>query len=545
MVRFKQFIIVALVLNGFFLSAQSRDNVSVDLDTRYQTMEGFGAALAYYENWLTAHPNKAEVYEAIFGELSLDILRYRNAYDYDETMIDRAVEFYEAAEESLGHPIKILSTSWGPPAYLKSNNDKSNGGSLRYTIDGGTVVFDYEGFANWWAASLDEYNANGIYPDFISLQNEPDYLATWESCLFQPTERINSQDTIAGYDKALEAIYDMIQQRNQKPKIIGPETIGIGYNSVQNYMNALNPDYLDGIAHHLYHGVDENDPWVSDDFTKVGELHPEIPHYQTEYSRGDWFSLAGLMYKSFHDENAVAYMYWDLIWDGAGLVDLEFPWSNADWTTEKGYIKTKEFYAFKQYSAFIHPGWVRLESTSDNDNVKSLAFTNTAGDSITMVLANKSQSQSYDVRVVSGDFSILESEVYRTSGSEDCATLGALEGVSDLSLPAESITTIVMAIGEGEIMNIGENELTQATRVYPNPFSQQTTIVLPQGVGAYKTLTLFDINGRVVREMPVSQLAKKNNEITFQSGVLKAGWYQFVIDSESEEPVLGRLVVKN
>ncbi len=55
-------------------------------------MTGFGAALAYYESWLNAHPRKSEVYELIFGELSLDILRVRNAYGYDPEMVGRVKE---------------------------------------------------------------------------------------------------------------------------------------------------------------------------------------------------------------------------------------------------------------------------------------------------------------------------------------------------------------------------------------------------------------------------------------------------------------------
>jgi hypothetical protein len=47
--------------------------------------------------------------------------------------------------------------------------------------------------------------------------------------------------------------------------------------------------------------VDANNPWSSTDIAKVGDFHPEIPHFQTEYNLGDWFSLAGLMYKSLND----------------------------------------------------------------------------------------------------------------------------------------------------------------------------------------------------------------------------------------------------
>lgn len=420
--------------------------ITVAADTSYQTMRGFGAALAYYEGWLTAHPNKAEIYDAIFGELSLDILRLRNAYEYDPDMVGRAKEFVEAARTSLGHPIDVLVSSWGPPAYLKSNGDRRNGGTLRYTVSGGQVQFDYAGFAGWWSRSMDEYNANGIYPDYISLQNEPDFTADWESCRFDPSEKITSSDTIAGYNKALQAVHDSLSPREQVPEILGPETVGIGYNAVENYVNALDINLLDGIAHHLYHGVDANNPYASTDFSKVGSLHPEVPHYQTEYSLGDWWSLAGLIYKSLHDENTVAYIYWELTWDGDGLVALDNPWNRLQWQDpEKGYARTKDFFVFKQYSAFIHPGWERVASGHSSATQKILTFVSPARDSAATVIINTSESESFTAAIAFRDQVISEATVYRTTSDMNCAPVANMPA-SAVICPPKSITTVAMTL---------------------------------------------------------------------------------------------------
>jgi glucuronoarabinoxylan endo-1,4-beta-xylanase len=523
----------------FSTYAQSDLDIVIDTDTKYQTVEGFGGALAFYEGWLIAHPNKSEIYDAIFGELSLDILRVRNAYDYNPAMIDRVVEFYNAAKNSLGHPIKILSTSWGPPAYLKSNNDRTNGGTIKYTVNGSTVEFDYAGFANWWNASLDEYNENGIFPYYISFQNEPDYIATWESCLFYPTETINATDTIAGYNIALEAIYNMVEQRDVKPKILGPESIGIGYNSVQNYVNALNTTYIYGIAHHLYHGVDENNPWISTEFSEVGNFHEEIPHFQTEYSRGDWFSLAGLMHKSFNDENVVAYFYWDLIWDGAGLVELEYPWDQSQWTTENGYIKSKEFYAFKQYSAFIHPNRQRINSSNSDENIKTLAFINQSSDSVTVIMVNRSETENINVSVSVNNFNFNQAAVYRTSETEDCNYLGTF-GNSDITLPTKSITTVQLTTGD--VTNIQEvNPSLNRATIYPNPVSEYATIILPKNKTEYVFISFIDILGRVIRKQKITGVMKQ--ELTINCSELTAGLYYYKIETIDGESLIGKFFV--
>ncbi|MCF8224896.1 MAG: Ig-like domain-containing protein [Bacteroidales bacterium] len=421
--------------------------ITINTDSIYQQIAGFGGSLAYYEGWVTAHPNKAGIYEAIFKELSLDILRIRNAYAYDASMIEKVSEFNVAAENQLGKPIDILVTSWGPPAYLKSNNDRKNGGTLKYAVENNNVKFDYAGFAHWWNNSLNAYESNGIYPTYISIQNEPDFTATWESCLLRPTEIIGVSDTIAGYDSALGAVYDTISKRTYVPRILGPEPVGIGYNAVQNYINELDINKLHGIAHHLYHGVDVNNPYASEDFRIVGELKPEIPHYQTEFSGGDWWSLAGLIFKSLNDENAVAYLYWDLAWPGAGLVDIDNPWTRSSWQNTDGYARTKDFYVFKQFSAFIHPGWTRFAISYNRQESKMLGFINPAKDSVALVMINLSESNKVLTPLNIPGFRIDSAEVFYTSESMNCQSAGKLQNMI-LETGPKTIATVQMIISE-------------------------------------------------------------------------------------------------
>jgi glucuronoarabinoxylan endo-1,4-beta-xylanase len=445
--------LIIAILSGGSGFAHAQDGIyesfSLIPAETHQVVTGFGASLAYYENWLTAHPKKAEIFDVIFAELSLDILRVRNAYGYDSTMIERVVEFADAAENSLGKPIPILSSSWGPPKYLKSNNDRKNGGTLKYTTDGNGVEFDYAGFARWWDESLDEYNSNGIYPAYISIQNEPDWAASWETCLFRPEETVTASDTIAGYNKALDAVYDTLIKREQMPRILGAEPAGIGYNSVHNYINALDVSKLYGICHHLYNGVDKNNPWSSTNFATVGNLYPEIPHFQTEFSGGDWFSLAGLIYKSFHDENTVAYLYWDLIWvEGGGLVSLEFPWNPSSWTDpQKGYARTKDFYAFKQFSRFIHPGWTRISTSPTDEFTKPLAFVNPDMDSAVCVVINRSTTDSLTVHLSIPGYTIDTSAIFITSDTENFKYNGQLMAYL-MKMPPRSVSTVQMNISE-------------------------------------------------------------------------------------------------
>lgn len=544
-------LMVLFVLNAVQKVYAQAEAITVEIktDEQYQTIKGFGASLAYYENWLTAHPNRSEIYNVIFSELSLDILRVRNAYGYDEGMVGRVKQFAAAAESSLGHPIDILVTSWGPPASLKSNNDKINGGTLKYTVSDGKVNFDYDAFARWWDESLDEYNANGIYPRYISIQNEPDFKASWESCLFNPSEKINSTDTIAGYNMALEAVYDTVMKREHSPVFLGPETIGIGFNAVENYINALDLSKLYGIAHHLYHGAEggtvENDPFTSSNYKKVGSFHPEVPHFQTEYSREGWFTLSGMIFQSLVQENAAAFLYWDLIWSEGGLVNLDFPWDRSRWVNPKGYNRTKDYYVFKHYSAFIHPGWKRTGTSPDNNLLKTAAFMNLAGDSATCIVVNRSSSDSFSVHLQIPGYSITDANVYTTTEDSNFVSTEIPDTV--IQIPPRSLTTVDLRLASvtSGVSQHGIQKQAFTAQIFPNPISGMGYLRLDSDVSSRYQIELFDFSGIRVHHRDLGFYSAGEHRIQLVRFTLEDGTYIYRITDAEGKTVQGKLAVKN
>lgn len=514
------------------VSAETRpsNTIIINPSNEYQTIVGFGAALAFYDKWLIAHPNKPEIYDAIFNELSLDILRVRNAHEYDTTMINRVVEFCDEAEASLGHKIKLLSTSWGPPARLKSNNDPKNGGTLIYSINNNKVEFDYSGFADWWQSSLQEYSDNGVYPDYISIQNEPDFTAKWESCRFDPSEKVTSTDTIAGYDRALEAVYNSFTPESKIPKILGPELVGIGYGKLQKYVDALDTSLIDGIAHHLYHGVDKSDPWLPNELGKTGNILPEIPHFQTEYGEGDWFSTAGLIYNSLVVESVAAYLFWDLIWNKRGLVELDNPWNKDTWTYTNGYHKSKEFYVFKQFSAFIHPGWKRIGSSTVSDSLETAAFINSSEDSLSLIIINRSESIESTAGLEVSGYTIKDIASYRTSENENCITLNETS-LSSITVPKRSITTATLQVDK-TTSNIDFKSSTQVRNLQVRQNRNQLAFI--HNNEKVNSVELFTINGCVVRRVNV-----QSREVSIDIEGLSSGIYYYKAETNNGDILHG------
>jgi glucuronoarabinoxylan endo-1,4-beta-xylanase len=378
-----------------------------------------------------------------------------------------------------------------------------------------------------------------LYPTYISIQNEPDYLATWESCLFHFFERVNATDTIAGYNKALEIVHNKISERNDVPKFLGPESIGLGYDALRRYLLHADTSLLDGVAFHLYHGVNPQNPWAANEFKSAAEHAPEIPYFQTEYEGGGWFNTAGLIYNALVDANVVSYFYWDLIWENGGLVSLEFPWDRNQWSNTKGYTKTKEFYAFKQFSAFVHSGWQRIEAELVSNMLSTVAFSNPGGDTTSVVVINRSSADEFEVALNFEDFEYTESKVYHTSLDSDCEDVGGLID-SKLTVPVQSITTIEL------VNNGGTNKINEIEKnidhsiIYPNPFNQDATLIHSLNKNEKLTFTVFDINGKTVHCEKINGGSNKNS-ITIYRKDLRSGLYFYILEDNYGNHNKGKL----
>ena len=413
---------------------------TIDINITYQTLEGFGAACAWYQSWLTEHPYKHEIYDLLFNGLGLDIYRFRNQYRNEAGFDYEEAEIIKMANASLGYPIKTLLCSWSPPADLKVDGIL-NGGTL--IKENGAYV--YSKFGDYWYNSLNAYAAKGIFPDYISIQNEPDYVNSgWETCLLDPYEGSNGN---AGYPQALGAVYTKLQSLSAIPKIIGPETAGIANSLVQTYIANLDSSQLYGIAHHLYNGGDAGTP---DSFlTSMASLYTTYPSkllFQTEYDMGTPFTTASLICNSLVSEGVSAYFFWDLIWDTSQrpLIALENPWDQSIWTSSHGYIVSDFYYVLKQFSKFTDPGFKRVWATSDASTVKMVTFASPDNTQLTTVLINNGSSET-TMALNFGSFTPSSSAIYRTipGGADKFASAGSLGSGNTVTLPAQSVVTVV------------------------------------------------------------------------------------------------------
>jgi O-glycosyl hydrolase len=426
--------------------------VSVDVAQRFQTLVGFGASQVYYVDWFTLNPNKDEIYEVVFRDLGLDVLRVGNWYqarDMQDPQIQNTIEVVQRAQQSLERFPEILMTSWSPPAELKSNGELANGGTL-VQRDGG---YAYGEFADWWLESIVSYRAAGVPVTYVGIQNEPDFTAAYDSARFSAGE-----GQFAGYGQALAAVRQRFTSLEAPPALIGPEVIGLNVANISSYLQNLDGGDLDAVAHHLYSGGDPNAPdSYNGGMAQMAGVAAGKPIIMSEFApeaQGpQFFETAWLIHNALSVEGVSGYLYWALGWRNRegnqpvdpGLVTLEDPRPGAPaFSTEKGYTVNPTYYAVKHFSKWLDAGHQRVGASSSANGLRASAYIGPDDDRVTVVLLN-TDAQPHTVSLATPGFVASSSSAFRTAGNvEQTAALGALAMQNAVTLPPRSVVTVVI-----------------------------------------------------------------------------------------------------
>lgn len=280
--------------------------------------------------------------------------------------------------------IKILASPWSPPTWMKSNNS-TIGGSLKGEY--------YSVYADYFVKYIQSMAEEGIEIDAITIQNEP----------------LNAYN-----NPSLEMLAE--QQANFIKNSLGPafNAAGIGAKIIIYDHNADRTDYpisilndaevkqyVDGSAFHLYGGS------ISD-LSKVQEAHPDKNIYFTE----QWVGAPGSFSSDFswHIKNLTigATRNWSrnvLEWNLAADQN-EDPHTEGGCTECLGAItiqgnavtRNPAYYTVAHAGRFVRPGSVRIQS-NEVEGLPNVAFKNTNGEVVLIVLNDTESSQAFDISV--------------------------------------------------------------------------------------------------------------------------------------------------
>ncbi|MBO7507550.1 MAG: hypothetical protein J6T67_09250 [Paludibacteraceae bacterium] len=429
--------------------------------TTYQSVDGIGGGIVYYLDWIAKHEKCEELYDTVFNGLGLSALRMGNWAQEEDADLTLDSLIYAAAKKRLGDDFYLNLTSWSPPASLKSNDDmKGTNGNGHSSLKWANGGFMYDQFGAWWKRSLEQYRAVGIYPDYVSLQNEVDCNPSYYGMELEVDESVNG---VASYAKCLTAAAKAINKLENPPMIIGPEVLGIGWDRVQNYLNKADKKLLSAYSFHYYHSGKKEHEAIEqryaypDDFKEAMQglydtySKENKPLFMTENSplrdpaEMDPIYTAWFMSLAFTVNHVSSYIHWNLIWGDAGDACINIDTLLVDGEYQKikgGYRVNGDYHALRHFSKFVKRGWKLLYATSSDADVLITAFRNPDDEEYSVILVNKGKSaKSLECSFFPEQCraTVIQSDVPKKKWSE---VLGVYDSLSTLSLPANSITTI-------------------------------------------------------------------------------------------------------
>jgi O-glycosyl hydrolase len=481
--------------------SQGGGEITIDATQRFQTVDGFGTALAWWSEapyWLVSW---LDMYYRDLGSsmLRVEMVPYVLTADGQGTIDNRPIVMVddidvnvaqfnfdhvtirgfglvaEQAKERALDEFKLIGSLWTPPHWLKRGatieDNNSAGGHLRMD------KVALQQFARYVAAYVKGFEQRYGVPFYaVSIQNELNFDTYYNSCIYTPPE----------YVAALKAVGAEFERQGIQTKLQGPEDVGVGspddpwlLSRQFEYINAVNADRAARRLLEIYsiHGYaedgstaggsremwrrywDGNVPGLPTDLTGVrlavssymkdrehpasvpGIARDEKRSWMTEAS-GDPHTLAGALSMANQMHDALVY----------GQVSAWLYWQ-TDSTNEPTHLLVdtsdppgKKFAAFQHFSRWVRPGAVRVAASPDAvDGVRVSAWVHEKNRSLTVVLINPhADARSVAIRVP-GRPGVQSFDVWRTSEWETFARQEKLESKESrlsFELPARSMLTL-------------------------------------------------------------------------------------------------------
>ncbi len=400
--------------------------LTIDEATQYQTIDGFGACCDRMAQWTVRQgPFYVDVpydgqWDTIAGDLGMSGIRLLVAGDFASSIPAQTIEH---VTELHARGIDLFWTSiLSPPAYMKSNNDEANGGTLlpEYYDDFAAMVVQY---CNTFKT------ATGVDLWGISLQNELAFVEPYASCVY----------TAQTYKALVRVVVPAMRSAGLATKLLGAEHMLWGFPQYESPItnDTATDDYLDRFILHSY--LNDVDPIPADqavqNWTNAGA-------FSTQKNTGLWMSetsgydttwdgaleLASYMYVTLRYGKATGWMYLNIsTWNGTENCLLR-PYGYSPLG-----VVSKHFYRF------IRPGMVMIDCTDDPTNsVFAVALRNEALSQYTVVVLNTgAAAQSV---TLSGGSLPASLNVYQSTESTVCELIGTSSGT--VSCPARSVTTL-------------------------------------------------------------------------------------------------------
>ena len=432
--------------------------ISIDANTKYQTIDGFGIFGAMDTWWGKPQGMYSNQWaDQVLDDLGITIWRNeyyppataKNSQDADWSKQRPVVEGLVKKARAKRIDLKIILTVWSPPESMKcaiSADGKSVINSQPFahgTKGGGALCTNkYADFAQWLIEGIKMYKDIGVDVYAISPQNEPLGAVPYNSCVYTPES----------YAEMLKAVGPKLKAAYPKVKIFGAEYMleDEGGDRRQWFLNhaiSNSPEALrtfDIFAIHRYFGGSlppststEAKLWSNSKTDYVD--HTRRPIWMTETAGfvDSWeetgsgaLDLGLAIHAALFYGHASGWVWWQ----GSELSGI------SKYSLMKGVEqRSKRYYVSKNFYHFIRPG-ARMVKVQAAGGIFASAYLHQGTHTLTMVLINTS-GEGKTIRLDGANIP-HSFDIHETTAEEDCSAKGTVSRES-VFLPAKSVVTLV------------------------------------------------------------------------------------------------------
>lgn len=397
-------------------TAQSGD-ITVDPTKTYQVVDGFGEADVWQGSSSTAM--QTLLWDPSNG-IGLTLLRVGIDGTSGKPNIMGAAGYADgqACVKFNGDACKVWAAPWSPPASMKDNNNVNNGGHLQSS--------SYDAWAAVLAGFPAFYKKNGGVDLFaISAQNEPDFTASYQSCLFNASQMVA---WIKVLGPALAALDPPVKVLAAEPDNWGNLWGGDGYGPAI-LADATVSSYVGPIATHDYGNTSAGT------YARPAPPASNTHHvWETECTPNDTgpITIATMVYAAFATGGVNGWHYW---WTEAFVPNVNSP--------------PPQVYALGNFSKFVRPGYYRVDVSGAAKPSGSaplvVAFTNLSDGTVAIVVVNGGSAQQVSFFVAGTAWPASVTPYVTTTSSKLAGgtALTVTAGRFSASLAAQSVTTFV------------------------------------------------------------------------------------------------------
>ncbi|MFH1890390.1 MAG: glycoside hydrolase, partial [Candidatus Kuenenbacteria bacterium] len=409
-------------------------NVVINANNVRQRIDGFGSAQNHSNAWInSSEPVRSELLDLAFSinnGIGLSIFRVEIVtslqpspgvwnWDSDRNQVNIMKEAKKRGVKT------FIACPWSPPPWMKTNNERSNGGYLK--------AEHYQDYANYLSLFVREYKSRfGLDIYAVSIQNEPG-VYPYQSCEWSSAQlRTFLKDYLA----------PTFKKDNVSSKI-GTAENGSWNESANIWFGDTDiASLIDIVASHGYGGGTH---W----FPNAKALGKPVWQTEISYFGGKLTTIEGgmIVAKNIHDHMTIsetnAWLWWMIFGTNKTYYEIL-----VDYKSDTGeYIAFKKLYCIGNYSRFIRPGYYRIDSTTEPESgVYTSAYKGPDSELVIVAINDNSSSRSVDFSITGGNFgsSAIPYVTSETKNLEKMSDITVSGNNFSAALPAKSVTTFTL-----------------------------------------------------------------------------------------------------